>query len=117
VLGWFESFKAELETAHVSVLVDMGVSQQWTSSLPPKPVDQTWSRSVGLSAGRGRGNMSDLLTVRGCQRGDGMVTWSVSRGGTVANETVSAEADHLAVVSSLLVPFVEELPAMVASFR
>jgi uncharacterized protein len=117
VLGWFESFKAGLETAHVSVLVDAGVSQQWTSSLPPKPLDQTWNRSVGLRAGPGRGDMSDLLTVRGYQQGDGMVTWSVTRGGTVANETVSAEADHLAVVSSLLVPFVEELPAMVASFR
>jgi hypothetical protein len=57
------------------------------------------------------------LTVRGYQQGDGMVTWSVTRGGTVDNETVSADADHLAVVSSMLLPFVEELPTIVASFR
>jgi Domain of unknown function (DUF4143) len=113
LLGWFENFKAELETAQVTVLVG-GVAQQWTSNLPPKPNDQTWNRSLVLRVGNGPGNLSDVLTVRGYQRGDGNVTWSVSPGGA---ETVSADADHLSVVSSLLLAFVEELPAIVASHR
>jgi Domain of unknown function (DUF4143) len=117
VLGWFENFKTELETTHVSVLVHASVPQKWTSNLPPQPVDRTWNRSVGLRITADLGKMVDVVTVNGDQSGDGMVTWSVTRHDAIDHKTVPADADHLTVVSSLLLPFVDQLPTIVSSLR